>query len=388
MTVLGLTSAEARTRLEASPPRPPPRGSRSYRDIVWSNTFTVFNLILGSLLVLVLVFGDPRDALFGGVIVANTAIGIFQEVRAKRTLDRLSLLAAPKAHAWRDGELAELPVDQVVVGDALHLEPGDQVVADGRVIAARTLSLDESILTGESDQVAKGEGDEVLSGAYCAAGAGDYEVEHVGADSFAERIASEARGTRALLSPLQRDINTVLKITVAAMVPLAIALVVALALQDRGITDSVEQGRRRPGAAGARGPGAADEPDLRRRGRAAGAAGHARPAPELGREPGERGHVLLRQDRHAHRQPHPARGASRRRRATRRTRPASCWGRWRRARARATAPARRSPRASPPRRGPSPPRCRSRPRASGAPCSSTARARWCSAPPTCSPAPA
>ena len=241
MTVLGLTSAEARTRLEASPPRPPPRGSRSYRDIVWSNTFTVFNLILGTLLVLVLVFGDPRDALFGGVIVANTAIGIFQEVRAKRTLDRLSLLAAPRAHAWRDGELAELPVDQVVVGDALHLEPGDQVVADGRVIAARTLSLDESILTGEADQVAKGEGDEVLSGAYCAAGAGDYEVEHVGADSFAERIASEARGTRSVLSPLQRDINTVLKITVAAMVPLAIALVVALALQDRGITESVDK---------------------------------------------------------------------------------------------------------------------------------------------------
>jgi cation-transporting P-type ATPase E len=226
MAVLGLTSAEARERLEASPPRPPPRGSRSYRDIVWSNTFTVFNLILGTLLVLVLVFGDPRDALFGGVIVANTAIGIFQEVRAKRTLDRLSLLAAPKARAWRDGEIAELPVDRVVVGDAVHLEPGDQVVADGRVVAARTLSLDESILTGESDQVAKAEGDEVLSGAYCAAGSGDYEVEQIGADSFAERIASEARGTRALLSPLQQDINTVLKITVAAMVPLALALVV------------------------------------------------------------------------------------------------------------------------------------------------------------------
>ena len=240
MTALGLTSAEARERLEASPPRPPPRGSRSYRDIVWSNTFTVFNLILGTLLVLVLVFGDPRDALFGGVIVANTAIGIFQEVRAKRTLDRLSLLAAPKARAWRDGEIAELPVDQVVVGDAVHLEPGDQVVADGRVVAARALSLDESILTGESDQVAKAEGDEVLSGAYCAAGAGDYEVESVGADSFAERIASEARGTRSVLSPLQRDINTVLKITVAAMVPLAIALVISLAIQDRGVTDSID----------------------------------------------------------------------------------------------------------------------------------------------------
>ena len=239
-TGLGLTSAEARRRLEASPHQAPPRGSRSYRDIVWSNTFTVFNLILGTLLVIVLVFGDPRDALFGGVIVANTAIGIIQEVRAKRTLDRLSLLAAPKARAWRDGAIAELPVDQVVAGDAVRLEPGDQVVADGRLIDARALSLDESILTGESDSVAKGAGDEVLSGAYCAAGSGDYEVERVGADSFAERMAAEARGTRAILSPLQQDINRVLKITVGAMIPLAIALGIALAVQDRGITTTAE----------------------------------------------------------------------------------------------------------------------------------------------------
>jgi P-type E1-E2 ATPase len=239
---LGLTSAEARRRLEASPPRPPPRGSRSYRDIVISNTFTVFNLILGTLVVLVLALGDPRDALFGGVIVANTAIGIVQEVRAKRVLDRLSLLAAPRARAWRDGAVAELPVEEVVVGDALHLEPGDQVVADGRVLAARALSIDESILTGESDQVAKGVGDEVLSGAYCAAGAGDFEVERVGADSFAERIAAEARGTRAVLSPLQQDINRVLKVTVAVMVPLAIALAVSLAIQDQGVEETVEKG--------------------------------------------------------------------------------------------------------------------------------------------------
>ena len=102
-----------------------------------------------------------------------------------------------------------------------HPAAGDQVVADGRVVAARALSLDESILTGESDQVAKGPGDEVLSGAYCAAGSGDYEVERVGADSYAERMASEARGTRAILSPLQQDINRILKITVGAMVPLA-----------------------------------------------------------------------------------------------------------------------------------------------------------------------
>ena len=241
MSAPGLTSSEARRRLAAVPPAPK-RGSRSYRDIVWSNTFTVFNLILGTLLVVVLVFGDPRDGLFGGVIVANTLIGIVQEVRAKRTLDRLSLLAAPRARAWRDGALTDLPVDQVVPGDVVRLEPGDQVVADGRVTAARALSLDESILTGESDSVAKAAGDEVLSGAYCAAGSGDYEVERVGADSFAERIAHEARGTRTVLSPLQQDINRVLRITVAVMIPLAIALIIALAVQDRGLSTSAETG--------------------------------------------------------------------------------------------------------------------------------------------------
>ena len=320
MTALGLTSAEARERLEASPPRPPPRGSRSYRDIVWSNTFTVFNLILGTLLVLVLVFGDPRDALFGGVIVANTAIGIFQEVRAKRTLDRLSLLAAPKARAWRDGEIAELPVDQVVVGDAVHLEPGDQVVADGRVIAARALSIDESILTGESDQVAKAEGDEVLSGAYCAAGAGDYEVESVGRRQL--RRAHRLRGPRHPQRPeppparhqhgaqdhRRRDGPAGDRAGDRARHP---------GPRGHGLD---RHGRRRPGAARARGAGAADQPDVRGRRREARAAGDARAAAERRREPGQRRHGLLRQDRDAHGQPHPAGGRRARARATTRTR--------------------------------------------------------------------
>ncbi len=240
MTPLGLTSAEAAERLRRAPPSPPPRGSRSYLDIVWSNTFTVFNLILGVLLAIILIIGDPRDGLFGGVIVANTLIGIIQEVRAKRTLDRLSLLAAPTAHAWRDGEIATLPVDRVVVGDVLHVEAGDQVVADGRVVAARALSLDESILTGEADAVSRGPGEQVLSGAYCAAGSGDFEVTHIGAESFAERIAAEARGTRTVLSPLQQDINRVLRITVGVMIPLAVALIISLAVQDRSLVDAAD----------------------------------------------------------------------------------------------------------------------------------------------------
>ena len=236
----GLTSAEAASRLAALPQRKRARGSRSYGEIVWANTATLFNAVLGGLLVLTLALGSPRDALFGGVIVANTLIGIVQEVRAKRVLDRLALLVAPRARVRRDGALTELPVEGVVPGDVVRLEPGDQVVADGSVLVSRGLTIDESILTGESEPVEREAGERVLSGAYCVAGAGEYLVDAVGAESFAERLAAEARGTRAVLSPLQADINRILRWTVAAMVPLAAALVVSLWIRDVSLTESAQ----------------------------------------------------------------------------------------------------------------------------------------------------
>jgi magnesium-transporting ATPase (P-type) len=214
------------------------RGTRSYGDIVWTNTFTVFNLILGVLLGVILAFGNWRDGLFGGVIIANTAIGIIQEVRAKRTLDRLALLLAPRARVLRDGGYQELLTDDLAVGDLVRLEPGDQIVADGRLVEARGLEVDESILTGESEAVHKQEGDEVLSGAFCVAGSGTLVVEAVGADSFAERLGAEARGTRSQLSPLQLDINRILRVTVAGMVPLAVVLVATLAIREEPLVRS------------------------------------------------------------------------------------------------------------------------------------------------------
>ncbi len=232
-------------RVPATPVRAPPRvappsarrrtsrrrGSRSYADIVWSNTFTVFNLILGGLLALILALGSWRDGLFGGVIVANTLIGIVQEIRAKRTLDRLALLVAPRARVVRGDAVVEIGVEEVRAGDLIRLEPGDQVVADGRIVRERGLSLDESVLTGESDAVRRGVGEPVLSGSYCVAGSGEFAVEAVGADSYAERLAEEARGTRGLLSPLQLDINRILRTTVIAMVPLAAMLITSLAIR-------------------------------------------------------------------------------------------------------------------------------------------------------------
>lgn len=232
--VLGLTSSQAARALEEHPYRGGPRGSRSFADIVWSNTFTLFNLILIILLIPLAMFGLWGDMLFGGVLVANMAIGIIQETRAKRALDRLALLVAPQGRVLRDGQPVDLPIPRIVPGDVVLLEPGDQVVADGDLVRATVLSLDEAVLTGESDAVARAQGDQVLSGAFCVAGSGAYRVTAVGADSFAERLAAEAKGTRSVLSPLQLDINTILRVIIAVMVPLAILMIASTVWLDFG----------------------------------------------------------------------------------------------------------------------------------------------------------
>ncbi|HMU28423.1 MAG TPA: hypothetical protein PKA65_13570, partial [Solirubrobacterales bacterium] len=146
----GLTSAEAARRLEERGPLPKPESSRSYRSIVVGNIFTVFNAILLAFGLLTIFFGNPKDALFMGILVANATIGIGQEVRAKLALDKLAALIAVKAEVMRDGQKVEIPVDDVVVGDLVLIGPGDQVIADGEILTADGLQIDESNLTGES----------------------------------------------------------------------------------------------------------------------------------------------------------------------------------------------------------------------------------------------
>jgi P-type E1-E2 ATPase len=205
-----------------------PATSRSYGSIVRANVFTVFNLILAVFGTLTLVFGDWRDALFLGILVANSGIGITQEVRAKRALDRLAALVAPTATVIRAGEPMRLGVASVVVGDLVHVEAGDQLVADGRLEEASGLRVDESILTGESDSVARHAGDEVRSGSFAVEGSGAYVVSAVGPESYAERIAGQARAFRHPRSPLERDLNRLLIILVGVMIPLGLLLGFAL----------------------------------------------------------------------------------------------------------------------------------------------------------------
>jgi cation-transporting ATPase E len=235
----GLSEAEAQRRLRERGPLGSPGSSRSYASIVRANTLTVFNLILAVFGVLTLVFGDWRDALFLGILVANTAIGITQEVRAKRTLDRLALLVAPRATVVREGERHAVGAEQLVVGDLVLVAAGDQLVADGRVVRANELRLDESILTGESEAVARGPGDEVRSGAFVVEGSGACEVIAVGGDSYAQRLLGEARAFRHPRSPLEQAVNRLLLALVGAVVVLGTLLGWSLWHRDAGTRDAV-----------------------------------------------------------------------------------------------------------------------------------------------------
>src|SRR5882757_10549270 len=185
--------------------------SRTIPEILRSNIFTTFNALLLTLFVIILATGRWQNGLFGGVIIANSAIGIFQELRAKRTLDRLAVLNAPRARAVRAGTVAELAVEEVVADDLLELRSGDQVPADGLVTEANGLEVDESLLTGESDPIAKGPGDEVRSGSIVVAGQGRFQATAVGEEAYATKLATEARRFTVTHSELVAGTNTLLK---------------------------------------------------------------------------------------------------------------------------------------------------------------------------------
>ena len=236
----GLTPAQVAERRATLGEPPPPQSSLPVRAILRRNVFTLINAITVGFLVLILVAGAWQDALFGLIIAINALIGIVQELRAKRTLDRIALLVAPKARVRRSGEIEAIPVEGVVPDDVIELQPGDQVIADGEVVDARGLLLDESILTGESNQVQRRPGDTVYSGAFCAAGAGVYRVTAVGDASYASRVTREARRVTDERSPLQRDIDRLLRVLLLSMVPLTALLILAFRIHDTPFRQAAE----------------------------------------------------------------------------------------------------------------------------------------------------
>jgi cation-transporting P-type ATPase E len=189
--------------------------------------------------VVTLIFADWRDAIFLAILILNAGIGIVQEARAKRSLDRLAALVAPRATVVRDGDPRQVEVPKVVPGDLVLLSAGDQVVADGRVLRSDGLGLDESILTGEAEAVSRGAGDPLRAGSYCVEGSGAYRAEAVGADTYAERLVGEAREFRHPRSPLERSLDQLILVLSAAMVPLGLLLGWSLIEQDTPFRDSV-----------------------------------------------------------------------------------------------------------------------------------------------------
>ena len=176
---------------------------------------------------MILVVGQPQDALFGIVLVTNALIGIGQELRAKRTLDRLAVLSAPRVQVVRDGTPREIAVAELVAGDLVRLRSGDQLVADGVVRASVSLQADESLLTGESEPVEKRAGDRVLSGSFVVAGSGGYQATEVGAAAYARKLAAEARRFTLVRSELMEGINRILRYVTWAIVPVAALMLIS-----------------------------------------------------------------------------------------------------------------------------------------------------------------
>jgi cation-transporting ATPase E len=225
----GLSAAEVEERRrEGRVNRVPRAPTRTFWQIVRANVFTPVNAIIGSLFVVIMVARPGPDALFVGVVVANMVIGIVQELRAKRALERLAVLNAPHARVVRDGEAHELPVEEVVADEVLELAPGDQVVVDGEALASRGLEVNESLLTGEPDPVAKAPGDELLSGSFVVAGSGRYRATRIGAEAYATTLAEEARRFQLVHSELRSGINLVLRWLTWIIPPVALLLLVGL----------------------------------------------------------------------------------------------------------------------------------------------------------------
>ena len=218
----GLTGAEVAARVATGRVNvQPDRTSRTYGGIIAGNILTRFNLIVSVLAAVVLAVGHPVDALFAGVMVVNALVGIVQEVRAKRTLDRLRILVAPRVSVRRDGAVVEIPPDQLVVDDLLVLRAGDQVPVDATVASDDAIEVDESALTGESEPVAKRYGDEVLSGSAVLTGSALVVTTRVGTDAWIHRLVTQAKEYMPATSELRVGVDQILRAVGWVLAPLA-----------------------------------------------------------------------------------------------------------------------------------------------------------------------
>ncbi len=208
----GLSADDVAARIAAGKTNDvPTRASRSVAEVVRANVFTRINAILGVLLLIVLLTGSLINGMFGLLIVANSAIGIIQELRAKKTLDNLAIVGQARPTVRRRTGTKPLPPNEVVLDDVIELGPGDQIVVDGELLEAANLEVDESLLTGEADAIAKHTADTVMSGSFVVAGTGAYRATKVGREAYAAKLAEEASKFTLVKSELRSGINKILQ---------------------------------------------------------------------------------------------------------------------------------------------------------------------------------
>jgi cation-transporting ATPase E len=239
----GLSSAEVAERVARGQVNDVPvRSSRSTAEIVRANVLTRFNAIIGTLFAVIVVVGPLQDGLFGFVIIANTGIGIFQELRAKRTLDSLAVVGEARPRVRRDGRSQELTNAAIVLGDLVELGSGDKVTVDGEVGEADGLEIDESLLTGEADPVHKHPGDPVLSGSFVVAGSGAFTTTRVGREAYAAQLAEEASRFTLVASELRSGIDTILRYITWMLFPTALGLILSqLYVEQNDVAEAVRR---------------------------------------------------------------------------------------------------------------------------------------------------
>mgnify|MGYP001306892377 CR=1 FL=1 len=239
----GLTSAEVQERVKAGQQHHTRfEGTRTYRQIIRENLFGTINVSLLSIGAALVALDRVTDAIISaGIVVINVAVGLVQEVRAKRRLDHIALLTRPKVTVIRDGSEEQIRPDQVVLNDTIVVDPGDQIIVDGRVLYGK-IEVDESLLTGEEDLVTKRVDDEVASGSICVTGRAAFEATRVGNDSLAARITTGARAFRRSLTPLQEEVNLILRLLLVMTGFFGLILLISSIIHNAQVTEAVLAG--------------------------------------------------------------------------------------------------------------------------------------------------
>lgn len=225
--ILGLTEQEVKERiLKGDVNKIPKAPSKTFLQILRSNFFTKFNALNLILAVAVIIAGSLKNAIFAGVIIVNSLIGVIQELKAKNIIEKLSVISEANCTVIRNGSKQRIGIEEIVKDDIVYVTTGDQILADGVLVNGNELEIDESMLTGESDPIYKRKDDEILSGSFAVAGEGYMKVTKVGANTYSSKLADEARKFKITNSELQNSLDRILKILLFLIVPIGIILAV------------------------------------------------------------------------------------------------------------------------------------------------------------------